>query len=186
MRHCAFDTQCPMVVRVFMESLREKSPLACRGSLGQKAGGAAAEQPFKFNEDLRIPPSLGYFLLHGLQGFIHGKSTLVGAFGSQRVIHVDNREDSGSDWDGVSTQSVGISRAVKFFVVVADDGEHGAERFQWGADALAHYGVFFHQCPLFCGEFGGLQKYGVGHGNSADVVDDTGAAQSDDLLFWEA
>lgn len=115
-----------------------------------------------------------------------GESSAVGAVGGERVVDVHNLEDSGFEGDGVAAKAVGITAAVHFFVMVANDRENGAKRFVGSADLFAKNGMLAHD---FC--FGGIQRTRLlkdtfGHGNFADIVKPAGDAQFESVFIAQA
>src|SRR5882724_2032401 len=66
-------------------------------------------QPFEFVEDARVPPAPGHFLLHGLHRVSDGIRRLVRPDRGQRIVNIDNLQNTSGDADVFSAKPIGIS-----------------------------------------------------------------------------
>ena len=68
------------------------------------------------------------------------------------VVGIGERDDAGTQRDGLAAQAIGVAGAVPALVVVADDRREVARQSQRVADALADLGVLAHDAELVVGE----------------------------------
>src|SRR6202030_2420882 len=120
-------------------------------------------------EDVRVPPSLRYLHLHSLQCVSDGESRLIGPHRRERVVHIHDLQHSGCNRYNFSHKPIGITGAVKLFVVVANDGQHGSKGLQGCTDTLPDYGMLTHEFPFVRGKTARLQNNRIGYGNVSDV-----------------
>ena len=109
----------------------------------------------------------------------------VGAVGCESIVDVGDLQDSGFQGDGVTAEAIGIAAAVQSFVMVANDRENVAKRFEGRADLFAGDGMFAHDASFFGIERAWLEKDAFWNGNFADVVQPTGDAKLEDGLVVE-
>src|SRR5258708_30408512 len=111
-----------------VRTIRRPGLAAGRRPARKEVCGAAPNQPLELVEDVRIPPSPGYFLFHRLQRIGDGKGFLVRSVGSERVINIDNLQHTCGNWYSFSPKPIGVARAVELLVVVPNDGKYKTER----------------------------------------------------------
>src|ERR1700691_1893815 len=99
-----------------------------RGPARQKIGRSSPDQPLELIEDLWIPPALGHFFFHGLQGIGGGGGLLVRSLRAQRVIDVYNLQRTRRNRDKFSLKSIGVSRTIELLVVVSNNWKYQTER----------------------------------------------------------
>ena len=74
-----------------------------------------------------VPPAAFGFVAHHLDGFFHRHRGPIRAIGGERVVDIDGLQDSRSEGDFVALETVGITRTVPSFMVVANEGENGCK-----------------------------------------------------------
>ena len=126
--------------------------------------------------------SASRFLTHGLGRLLVGQRRLVGASRAQRVVYIDDLQDSRKDRDFRANESVGIARTVGVLVVVADDGQHQAQRTQGLANILAGDGMEFHDGPLVRCEISVFSQNFIRHSDLSQIVEVAAASQSSDFF----
>jgi hypothetical protein len=91
---------------------------------------------------------------------------------------------AGSAWDAVPARL--STAAVHLFVMVANERENVAKRFEGRADLFAGDGVRAHDACLFGVQGARLEKDAVWHENFADIVQPAGDAKIENVLVVEA
>src|SRR5216684_6840262 len=147
---------------------------------------AAPNQPLELVKDVRIPPSLGYFLFHRLQRIGDGKGLLIRSVGGQGVININNLQHTRGNRDSLAPKPIRVARAVELLVVMPDDRKYKTERFQWRTNALAYYRMLADNCPFVGRQSPRLQQNRIRHGNLSNVVHDSGTTQRGNLILKES
>src|SRR6266478_645863 len=75
-------------------------------------------QTLELTENARIPPSLVNFFFHDFQRFHGCKSAFVWPVRSQRIVHIHDLQNPGSQGNLFAFQSVGIAGAIQLFMVM--------------------------------------------------------------------
>ena len=126
------------------------------------------------------------FRYHFLHGFVQRERPPILTVRRQRVQTVHSREYPRSDRDVLALQTLRISGAVPFFVMVADNGRHRVGEAHSFQDLGAHHRMNLHLFEFFPRQFAGLRNDVFGNGQLADVVQQRGRAQSFQLAFIQA
>jgi hypothetical protein len=115
-----------------------------------------------------------------------GEGFAVRAIRGQSVIDVRDLKDPGFEGNSFTAQSVGIAAAIHFFMMVTNDRENGAKRFERCADLFAGDRMFANDAD-FCGvERAGLEKDMFRNSNFADIVQPAGDAELENVFVAKA
>src|SRR5260370_6302773 len=113
------------------------------------------------------------------------ESFAVGPIGRQGVVDIGDLNDVRIERDALSPKSIGVSASIYPFVVVADDGEDLAKRFEGLADVLSHDRMLLHDGGFLGSQAARLQENVVRHGYFADVVDQTRRAKRLEIILGQ-
>jgi len=69
------------------------------------------------------------------------------------------------------------------FMMVANNGQNQAQRLQWLADILAGNRMLLHDFPFFRPQVAAFFQDLIGHGNLAEVVQESAASQGDSAVI---
>src|SRR5579863_1224447 len=145
---------------------------------------------FKHGEILgnqfHIPETAAGLFLHGLRSLLVGESRLVGTCGAERVVNVDNLQDSREHRNLRGEQPIGIAGAVRVFMMMPDDRKNEPERVQRLADVLSCDGMELHNLPFGGGEVGPFLQNLVRDGNLAEIVQVAAALERNDGILVHA
>ena len=115
-----------------------------------------------------------------------GERFTVGAIRGQRIIDVRDLKDPGFEGYGFTAQSVGIATAIHFFMMVANDRENGAKRFEGRADLFASDRMFANDAGFGGIEKAGLEKDMFRNSNFADIVQPASDAKLENVFVAKA
>ena len=88
----------------------------------------------------------------------------------QRVVDIHHLQDARQQGNFDLAETVGIPGSVPPFMVMADQRQHPAQRFQRSADLFAAHRMGAHDFPLRPGQFAGFEEHRIGDAYFADVV----------------
>ena len=144
------------------------------------------QHSFESGHQFRIPPAAARFFPHDFQRFFLRERLAVGPIGGERIVDVHGLQDARGERNFLAFQMVGIAAAILLFMVRTDDRQNVAESFQRRANALADDRMLFHDLSLGGIQWAGLQQDEFGHGDFADIVNDSAAPQRVALFLGQS
>ena len=123
--------------------------------------------------------------MHGDGRLFMGQRRLVGTRRAERVINIHNLKNSGEKRNFAPQQTVGISAAIEVLMMVADDGQHQAQRSQWAADIFAGDGMALHDLPFFRCEVSALFQDFIRDSDFPQIMKIAAATKGNNFFFIE-
>src|SRR5580692_8191543 len=111
-------------------------------------GSFPAKERFELIDQVFVPPPAPSFTAHCLYCFFMWKGLAVRTVSHQGIVNIGDLQDSRGERNLVALQSIGISSAIEFFMMMADNGQNMAKRFEWRTYALTGNWMLFHHGPL--------------------------------------
>src|SRR5215207_2972291 len=111
------------------------------------------------------------------EGLFTFHSLAVRAIATSGIVKINYRDNARDEWDRFALQTLGITAAIPFFVVIADDVFDRVRKVDALENVAAHRWVNLHLREFCFGEFARLVQYVLRNGELTDIVKQSACVQ---------
>ena len=104
---------------------------------------------------------------------------------NQGIKLIENENDAGTQRNLFTLQSIGVTAAVKGFMMVPDHGQHAFEGAQVGKDFFTHSGVLSHLNFFFVGSLIRFFHKCIRKENQTKIMHQTGKVDVKNIILFE-